>query len=402
MRNGILRVITVIVTLIALIILGGYIYLKNSPYWNAVTVYSDNYRAERFRTMDLVMPSNNKIRRSEAVWELEENLKELPKTYTFNGKEYDTMEFLKRTETTGLAILYDQKIVFEEYYQGYDENSKATSWSIAKSFLSAMVGIAINDGLIDSVNDPITDYITSLKNTAYDGIPIKHILTMSSGVFFDENYDSYTSDVSMIFIRNFAFSEPMSDYITRLEKVRESGVYNDYITSDSLVLGMLIREVTGKSVSAYLEETIWIPMGAEQDAFWMLDSAGQEISFGFLNAVLRDYLRFGNLYLLNGYRDETSIIPSDWVDESLAIHGSHLEPGDNPNSSWTFGYGYQWWLPEEPEGDYTAIGIWGQYIYVHPKYNVVVVKTSTDKKFDDNDHESIAFFRTLARHFANQ
>ncbi len=396
-----LIVLASVLVALGIILLAGYMVLRNSPAWNAITMFSDGYRAERFRTMDLVFPATNGISQSEDVWTFEKNPKELPDTYTFEGESHDTMAFLERTETTGLVVLFDQEIVFEDYYQEYDEHAKATSWSVAKSFLSAMVGIAIDEGLIDSVHDPITDYVPVLQGTAYQGIPIHDILTMSSGVGFDEDYERITADINMIIIRSFAFSEPMSDYMKGLETVREPGIYNDYVSSDSFVLGLLIREVSGKSVSAYLEEKIWKPMGAEEDSFWIVDSENQEVAFFGLNAVLRDYLRFGNLYLHNGYRDGTSVIPSEWIEASIAIHGPHLAPGENPNSFWTFGYGYQWWMPEEPEGDFSAIGIWGQYIYIHPEYNMVVVKTSSDYYYDDNDHETVAFFRSLGKHYAS-
>jgi CubicO group peptidase (beta-lactamase class C family) len=116
---------------------------------------------------------------------------------------------------------------------------------------------------------------------------------------------------------------------------------------------------------------------------------------------LRDYARFGRLYLEGGARDGQPVVPSDWVKQSINPTAAHVQPGDNPDSSWTFGYGYQWWLPEAPQGDFLAIGVWGQYIYVHPELDVVIVKTSADPSFDDNDHESVALFRAIAASTGN-
>ena len=138
-------------------------------------------------------------------------------------------------------------------------------------------------------------------------------------------------------------------------------------------------------------------MGAEADATWSTDRAGREFALCCLNATLRDWARFGRLYLEGGAREGRQIVPADWVAASVAPTAPHLQPGDNPASFWTFGYGYQWWIPEDPQGDFLAIGVWGQYIYVDPSRDVVIVKTSADPLFDDNDHESVAAFRAIAR-----
>ena len=401
MIKKLIKISVIIVTTFLILVAVGFLLLRNSAYWPAVTLFSDNHRAERFKSMDEVFPQKSLIQASHNVWEFDYDLQLLPTHYTFEDETFDVKSFLERTETTGLAVLHKDSIVFESYYQNYTDTSQATSWSLAKSFVSALVGIAIQEGAIDSIHDPITYYVESLENTAYDGVLIKDILTMSSGVDFNEDYDSFDADINMIFIRNFAFGEPMGEYLKRLDGKWDAGTYNNYISSDTLALSMLVSEATNTPLSTYLEEKLWQPMGAEHDAFWILDSAEKEIGFCCLNAILRDYLRFGTLYLNGGARNDNQIIPSQWVEDSISIHGDHLKPGDNPNSFWTFGYGYQWWLPEDPEGDFTAIGVWGQYIYVHPEHDIVIVKTSTDGAYDENDHETIAFFRTLATHFSS-
>ncbi|WP_245243149.1 serine hydrolase [Pararhodobacter sp. SW119] len=162
-------------------------------------------------------------------------------------------------------------------------------------------------------------------------------------------------------------------------------------------MGLVLEGATGMPVAEYLESRLWGPLGAERDAFWSTDRQGQEFALCCLNATLRDYARFGRLYLEGGARDGRQIIPAVWVDASVTPEAAHLQPGDNSASSWTFGYGYKWWIPENPQGDFTAIGVWGQYIYVDPARGVIVVKTSADPDFDDNDHESVAAFRAIAR-----
>ncbi len=381
--------------------IAGYQWLQNSPWGPAITLFADETRVENFRAMDQIFPSRY-IEPSTDVWEFTYDERPLPSTYRWQGENHGVIDFLERTETTGLLVVQNGRILHESYYQGNDETSPATSWSVAKSFLSALVGIALEQGDISSIDDPVTDYVPELVGSGYDGVPIKHILTMSSGVAFDEDYDNMLSDINMIFVRAFAFGTPMVDTIAQLERVREPGIYNDYISSDSMVLGLLLEQATGQPVSDYLEAMLWQPAGMEAEAFWNLDRTGTEISFCCLNATLRDYARFGRLYLNNGQRDGNQIIPADWVAASTTPQGSHLEPGDNPDSFWTLGYGYQWWVPEEPDGDYLAIGIWGQYIYVYPRYDMVIVKSSTDYWFDENDHETLALFRSIASHYGEQ
>lgn len=399
MKKGLIFLATIVMGC-GLITLAGYFWLQNSPWGPALTLFADEKRVENFRAMDTIFPSQYIAPAApDDVWAFAYDLRPLPTSYQWQGATHAVADFLTRTETTGLLVVQDGLILHESYYLGNDEMSPATSWSVAKSFLSAMVGIALAQGHIESVADPVTDYVPELIGSGYQGVPIKHILTMSSGVDFDEDYDNFLSDINMIFTRAFALGTPMVDTIAGLERVREPGTYNDYISADSMVLGLLLERATGQSVAAYLEETIWQPTGMESEAFWNLDRTGTEISFCCLNATLRDYARFGRLYLNQGQRDDVQIIPADWVAISTTPRGPHLEPGDNPDSFWTFGYGYQWWIPEEPDEEYLAIGVWGQYIYVYPRYDIVIVKSSTDYWFDENDHETVELFRTIARHY---
>ena len=295
-------------------------------------------------------------------------------------------------------VLRGDTLVHEQYRSGWSEASRATSWSVAKSVVSALVGIALGEGRIESLDDPVTRYVPELVGSGYDGVPLRHLLTMSSGVAFDEGYDSTFSDINWIFVRSMALGRPMLDYYSGLERVRDPGVYNEYASSDTGVLALVLARATGVSPAEYLETRLWQPAGMESDAFWNTDRSGAEIGFCCLNAVLRDWARFGLLYLENGMRDGSRILPEDWVARSVEPEAPHLQPGPNPDSHWTFGYGYKWWIPEDREdGEFTAIGIYGQYIYVNPARGVIVVKAGTDPLFDDHDHESVALFRAIAR-----
>jgi len=383
--------------LIALLVYGGYRYLLTTPWGPSFTLFADGHRAEHFQAMDQVFPSVP-IQAGTEVRELVIDARSLPARYPFAGEERETEAFLARTETTGLVVLRADTLVHEEYRSGWSDTSPATTWSVVKSVVSALVGVALAEGSIESLDDPVTRYVPELAGSGYDGVPLRHLLTMSSGVHFDESYQSTFSDINWIFIRSMARGKPMLEYYAELERIREPGVYNEYASSDTGVLAHVLARATGIPPARYLESRIWQPAGMETDAFWNTDRSGDEIGFCCLNAVLRDWARFGLLYLEDGMRHRRRILPDGWVTRSVEPEARHLEPGPNPDSHWTFGYGYKWWIPEDREdGEFTAIGVYGQYIYVNPARGVVVVKAGTDPRFDDHDHESVALFRAIAR-----
>ncbi|NBF39527.1 MAG: serine hydrolase [Spirochaetes bacterium] len=385
--------------LLAILLAGGiasFLYLRNSEWWITVTLFSDDTRVENFRNFHTLFPSD-RVDPATDVWEFDHDIRMLPETFVFNDEERSVAGFLEETWTTGLSVAVDGTIVVEEYYRGYDATSLPTSFSMAKSVLSALVGIAIEEGHIRSVHDRVDVYLPDWAGTDYGAVSIQDLLTMSSGLEFDEDYESFTSDINMLPVRVFGFRDAVPDLIRDTEAVRKPGIYNEYVSSDSIVLGLVVEAAVGRSLSQYLEETVWGPAGMEYPAHWNTDYHGNTLGHAFFSASLRDYLRLGRLYLNGGERDERKIIPAGWVADSLYRDEPRLQPGDNPKSSWSFGYGYKWWIPEEPEGDFVAIGIWGQYIYVHPEYRVVISKTSADGGFDERDHETIALFRELAR-----
>ena len=384
---------------LAVLLLASFLWLRQSPYWAGITLFSERHRVENFRAMDRVFPARP-VPRGDDIRPFGRAPQPLPATYTFNGEARDLPAFLDRTETTGLLVVHRGAITHEEYRQGADETSLFTSWSMAKSVLSALIGIAVEEGHITSIRDPIGRYVPALASSGYGAVPIEDALTMSSGVAFDEDYDNPLSDINMLFIRAMAMGVPAEETLARLARVRDPGTYNDYVSSDSMALGLVLEAATGMAPADYLASRLWGPMGAESDATWSTDRTGREFALCCLNATLRDYARFGWLYLEGGARDDLQIVPAAWVAASVAPEAAHLQPGSNPASHWTFGYGYQWWIPEEPEGDFLAIGVWGQYIYVDPARDVVIVKTSADPDFDDHDHESVAAFRAIARSVA--
>ncbi|MFA5323924.1 MAG: serine hydrolase [Smithella sp.] len=334
------------------------------------------------------------------IFTFKKEIKKLPDEYIFNGQKRNVNAFIEHTDTTGLIVIKDDTILFEKYYRGNTESSKAISWSVAKSFVSALFGIAVSEGYIKDINQPVTDYLPSLKNSGYNGVSIKNVLQMSSGVRFNEDYSDFNSDINRMG-RYFALNMPFTDFVASLKAERKPGTFNHYVSMDTQVLGMIIREATGKNLSEYAQEKLWKPLGMESDAQWLTDSSGMEAAFAGLNVMLRDYARFGRLYLKQGNWNGKQIVPEAWCKASVTPDAPHLMPGKRPDASWVLGYGYQWWIPENPDGDYLAIGIYGQAIYVYPRYNIVIAKTSAyvdyNKDGFDMEIESIEMFRAIAR-----
>lgn len=374
----------------------GFLWLRASPYWPGITLFWEGNRIENFRAMDRVFPARD-VPADGRAWTFEVSARPLPETYRFEGAARPIAAFLDETVTTGLLVVRDDTIVHEEYRLGADASSRFTSWSVAKSFLSALVGIALEEGHIESLDDPLTAYVPALAGSAYDGVSIEDALTMSSGVAFDEDYDSPMSDVNRLFF-TLAAGRPMVDTLSSLDRARDPGTYNDYVSSDSIALGLALEAATGIPNEEYLATRLWGPMGAESPAFWNTGRGGPVLPFCCLNATLRDYARFGRLFLEGGAREGVQIVPATWVERSTRPSAARLEPGENPASSWLFGYGYHWWVPEEPRDEFLAIGIWGQYVYVDRTREIVIVKTSADYDFDTRDHETVEVFRAIAGH----
>jgi len=348
-----------------------------------------------FRNMDELFPSS-RVERPDQEFTFERELHDLDVTYQYKGRDYSLDQLFKRTDTTGFIVVKNDKIVYERYFKGADEDSLFTSWSMAKSFLSALIGIAIDEGHIESVDDPVSKYAPELEGSGYEGVPIKHVLQMSSGIDFNEEYYNLTSDIYVMLEKVFFFNQPIEETIVRLDSERPSGERFHYISVDSQVLGMVLESATGRPAAELLEEKIWTPLGMESDAAWNTDGAGVALSFCCLNATLRDYARFGRLYLRKGNWEGRQIVPERWVMESVTPDSPHLMPGETMDG---WGYQYQWWVPPDPDGEFMAIGVFGQYIYVNQKEDLVIVKTSADVKMADV--ESLAAFRAIADYLSS-
>jgi len=327
----------------------------------------------------------------------------LPQDFTYEGASLQVEDFLTETDTVALLVLKDGKLVYENYWQTGGKDVQWLSHSVSKSFVSAGVGLAVRDGLIKSIEDPISDYVPLLKGSGYDGVRIKDVLQMSSGIRWTEKYSSGTSDINrfgMTMLKGASYDA----FVASMVPETEPGTQNRYTGMDTQALTMLVRAVTGQSLAAYLQKELWLPMGMEFDAFWTTDNSGVELGLGGLNATARDFAKLGELYRLGGNWHGTQILPADWVAASITPDAPHLQRGANDISTHAMGYGYQWWLPVGDAQDYSAIGIYNQFIYVNPEEKTVIVKLSANRNYAQNSDpssyreiETFEFLRALAR-----
>jgi len=368
-----------------------------------ITLFDKDKIVHNFVNMNESFP-NITIKSNSEPYYFESSPHALPESFEFKGKTVSVKEFLERTTTTALVVLKDETITHESYYLDTKAEDKRISWSVAKSFLSAMVGIAVEQGKIKSLNDLVTDYAPSLKGSGYDGVTVKNILQMSSGVKFNEDYKDFFSDINRMG-RLLALGGSFDEFAASLVAEREQGIYLHYVSIDTHVLGMVLRGATGESIVDYFTEHLWNKIHPEADTYFLTDELGEPMVLGGLNMRAVDYLKFGKLYRDNGRWNGEQVVPESWVKASVTPDAPHLMPGKRENADIDLGYGYQWWLPVDADQEFMALGIYDQFIYVDKKSNIVIVKNSANIDFTDNNfesgHESAEFFRAVIKSLSN-
>lgn len=286
----------------------------------------------------------------------------VPKELHLKDKSYPFEQYLKDNKTVAFLIIQNDSIQYEKYWRGYNETSIVPSFSMAKSITSILIGCAIDDNLIQSVHEPITNYVPELKEKGFDKVSIEHLLQMTSGLKFNESYYNPFGNAA-----TFYYGTNLRKEIEKMKLKTEPGKQFEYVSGNTQLLGLVLeRALKDKTITSYLEEKIWKPLEMEYNASWSLDRKknGLEKTFCCINARARDYAKIGRLYLNKGKWNGKQIVSEDWVARSTNI--------DTTNGSVWY-YQYQWWLPTQT-GDFMAQGILGQYIYVHPEKNLVIVR----------------------------
>lgn len=333
------------------------------------------------------------VGRSGLPWELPRRDTPLEFSYSFEGLPHAAADFPERTYTNAMLVMKNGVIVSERYFNLTDEQTRYMSWSMAKSITSAMVGCALEDGLIESLDQSISHYLPELEAGAYHNVTIRQVLEMRSGVDYEERYDFENPGIAASNHENAIVQNVVrfADAARDIERAHPPGEVFAYKTIDTAVLGWLIERVTGESVAAYLSRRIWEPLGAESNGFFIMDGApgeGREFTGAGFNATLRDFGRFGQMMLNGGRANGKQILSEEWVRESTAPALDQEGPMG--------GYGYQWWtLPGSSA--YMAIGLQGQYIFIDPDTRTVVVKLSYFPPGDERTGgETVAFLQAVS------
>jgi CubicO group peptidase (beta-lactamase class C family) len=294
------------------------------------------------------------------------------------GDDYDLFDYVSRNRVAGLLILQRTKVLFEHYEFGNDPTTRWLSMSMAKSISSVLVGAAIHDGLIGSVEDPIERYVPELSGSGYEGVSIRNLLQMTSGVRWDDTHTDPASERRRMLELQIA-QQPgaITQLVGSLPRVAAPGTVWNYSTGETHLVGALIRSAVGKWLSDYLSERIWSRFGMESEATWWLESSeGLEVAGSGFNATLRDYARFGAFVMNDGVINGERVLPKGWMKESgmpRQVGGRRVD------------YGYMWWPVPQIDGSfsdgaYSARGIFGQFLYINPRHEVIIAVLSARSK----------------------
>lgn len=357
----------------------------NLPTSTNVLFWTSDQRDAGFRALDR-LPILSKSR----VIEAGSDVYPLPNGAPLDvGVDVDA--FMTSQHAAALVIVQDGKVRLEKYGLDFGPEGRWTSFSVAKSFTSTLVGAAIQDGYIKSIDDMVSDYIPDLKGSAYDNVTIRQLLTMTSGVAWNEDYADPESDVARF---NSHTAEPGVDvtvsYMRQLPAEAEPGTKWVYKTGETNLIGVLASSAANKPLTEYLSEKIWKPFGMQQDATWLLGSTGHEISGCCVQAATRDYARFGLFMLAGGIAGGEQVLPDGWIEQATTKRVDIGRPGA--------GYGYQWWTLDD--GAYIAQGIFGQGIFIDPKRQLVIASNgnwpqATDMQGGTQSKDRLAFYRQV-------
>ncbi len=341
------------------------------------TLYPD-IQVRTFRHIDRLFPVRV-VKHGASVYPLPKSDAPLKGVeFTSAGKKYDLYDYMSLNRVSGLLVLKDGKIAFERYELGNTETTRWMSMSVVKSISSTLVGAAIKQGYIKGLDDPITQYLPKLSGSAYEGVTVRNLIQMASGVKWDETYTDPKSDRRrMLELQLAGKPGTILDLMRSLPRAGQPGTIWNYNTGETQVVSELIHAAVKRPVAQYLSERIWSKFGMESDATWWLDSPnGQEIGGSGLSATLRDYARFGLFFMNGGVAGGEKILPDGWVAEA----GSPKVIGGKK-----VGYGYMWWIPDAAaypvhEGAFLGRGIFGQSLYLNPREKVVIVVWSARPK----------------------
>ena len=308
------------------------------------------------------------IERGTKVHPLPPAARQIAPNWTHAGQAWTVDSWMAANRVSGVLVLKDGQVMLERYGLGRAADERWTSFSVAKSVTSTLVGAAIQDGHIKGLEDVVTNYIPELKGSAYDGVSVRQLLMMSSGVKWNEDYTDPNSDVARAGAGILEPGvNPIVSYMRKLPRANPPGTKFTYNTGETDLVGILVSKAVGRPISQYASEKLWKPYGMEQDAIWMVDPAGHERGGCCISMTLRDYGRVGQFILDGGMANGRRILPEGWTGDATRVQISNGQPAPA-------GYGYFWWI--RPNGSYDASGIFGQSITTFRDERLIVVVNS--------------------------
>jgi len=352
----------------------------------SILTWTPEQQAWGYKNMERLAPFRV-IKRGDAVHALPPG-RAIDVKFTTADKTYDTDGYMREFRASGVLVIKNGKIVLERYGLGRTAKDRWTSFSVAKSVTSTLIGAAIKDGKIKSLDDKVTQYIPEMKGSAYDDVTVRQLISMTSGVKWNESYTDPNADVAKVGLSILEPGvNPVVSYMRRLPREAAPGTRFVYKTGETDLAGIMLSNAVGKPLADYLSEKVWGPYGMEQDGIWVEDVAGHERGGCCISMTLRDYGRMGQFMLDHGVANGTEVVPAGWTEDATSKHVT--EPP----------YGYFWWIIP---GGYEAEGIFGQTMSVFPKEHLVVVINSAwpeawSKKIDTVRFKYLAAIRAAAR-----
>jgi len=354
-------------------------------------------RATNFRHLDRFMP----YRRIAAATSipLRRQLGNRRIAFQWAGRAGNIDTFVRDTKVTGLMVVRNGVVVVERYELGATAADHFTSWSMAKSVLSTLVGVALHEGKIRSLDDKASSYVPGLAGTAYGNTRLRNLLRMSSGIAWDDNFRSSDSDITRLYEHAFVFDGRVSEFVARFDRERPEGTHFHYISADPQILSEVLRSAVREPVSDYLSQKLWQPLGMRPGAYWNTDYEGEELAFCCLNATLEDFAKFGMFVDQNGRWKGEQILPVNWLRDATSVSEPFLRSGPHGTGK-AFGYGYLWWLPDGTDGEMFANGIFGQTIWINRSRHIVIAIMSADSEEQRHSGETLAFIHAITRAYS--
>ena len=400
-RNIIIGLVSIIGLLS--VVFGGWYYRPWSNYSPAEmsAAAAPDQLVSTFRRMDEIYPFRVIQADSEAS-ALSRDIENADVSFVWLDTAKPVSDWLQESDSTGLMVLHNGRIVHEEYRLEADVETRHTSWSVGKSYVATLIAIAMQEGHISSLDQTAEMFAPQFGGTPYGETTLRHLLMMSAGVDFDEDYGNIDSDIRVLFAAP-ALGQSIDALVANVERNRAPGEDLHYVSANTQVLAAVVRGIYRAPLAEIIQTKIWEPIGMAGDASWnqnIQGDNGHAIGYCCLNARLEEYARFGQFYLQDGVWDGERILPEGWVEMATRPNAEFQEAGDNSVYP-PRGYGLHFWVPNDHDGEYFMAGVFGQYVWVDERRNIVIARTAADQTWFNRTRESIAAMRALAEYYGD-